>query len=407
MGILSRIIGYPLGWIMWLAYTICNNYALSIVIFTLITKILLFPLSVKTQKNSAAMAAFSPKLEQLKKKYGNNQQKLQEATMELYAEENINPMSSCLPMFIQFPILYGIFDVVYRPITHILRASSDAVAKATEICKNIAGYGDQSAFSNRPELYIMQAIADPNVTDQFMSLPEGLYDQLKDFDTTLFGFIDLNLTPSFHPEGGWTAGAVGLVVIAFMSGITQLIMTLYSNARQKKLNPEAAKQMGSMNIMLYTMPIFSIWVAFSFPAGVGFYWGINAIFSFLSNIILNKIYTPEYVAELIEKDKKKKKNKKKSDMLQRYKQLMEEQYGSSSQSGSKPEGAVKGALTDNDEDITDIKLSKSQQKNMESRIISEKRKKFEEKYKDSELTEEENKLLEEARRRQAEKYGDN
>ena len=74
MGFISELIGYPLGFIMWLMYLITHNYAVAIILFTLITKILLFPLSVKQQKSSAAMTAFQPKLEKLKKQYGNNQQ---------------------------------------------------------------------------------------------------------------------------------------------------------------------------------------------------------------------------------------------------------------------------------------------------------------------------------------------
>ena len=88
MGRISELIGYPLGLIMWLMYQIPpHNYALAIILFTLITKIILFPLSVKQQKSSAAMAAFQPKLEKLKKQYGNKQKKLQEEQMKLYSEE--------------------------------------------------------------------------------------------------------------------------------------------------------------------------------------------------------------------------------------------------------------------------------------------------------------------------------
>lgn len=404
MGIISRIIGYPLGWVMWLAYQICSNYALAIVIFTLFTKLMLFPISVKTQKNSAAMAAFSPKLEKLKKKYANNPQKLQEATMELYAEENINPMSSCLPLLIQFPILYGIFDVVYRPITHIMRVGSDVIEQATEICKNIAGYGDQTYFQHRPEIYITQAIKDPLVTEKFASLPAEAYEKILNFNNTLFGFIDLNKTPTFSPEGGWTAEAAGLIIIPILSGVFQLISSVYSSVRQKKLNPEASAQMGSMNAMMYIMPIFSVWIALSYPAGIGFYWTISAALSFVSMVILNKVYTPEYVAKLIEKDKKKRKNKNKSSMMQRYQQLMAEQNGAAQNSSG---SVARGKLSDSDD--AEVRLSKSQQKDMESRLISENRRKFEEKYSDDndDLSENEIKLLEEARRRQAAKYGDN
>lgn len=105
MGFISELIGYPLGWIMWAVYALVKNYGVAILIFTFIVRLILFPLSVKQQKSTAAMAAFQPKLDKLKKQYANNPNKLQEEQMKLYAEENINPMASCLPMFYScFPV---------------------------------------------------------------------------------------------------------------------------------------------------------------------------------------------------------------------------------------------------------------------------------------------------------------
>lgn len=411
MGVISQILGTVLGWIMWLVYKLCGDYALSIVIFTLITKIILFPISVKTQKNSAAMAAFSPKLEKLKKQYANNPQKLQEAQMALYEEEGINPMASCLPMVIQLFVLYGIFDVVYRPITHILRFSKDVIAQATEICQGIAGYGDAKYFVHRPELYIMQAVKDPACADLFKGLPDNFYDQVANFKNNLFGFIDLGLTPTFSPADGWTAASIGLVIIPFVSGIVQLIMTIYQTNRQKKLNPDASQSMGGMNAMLYIMPVFSVWIAFSYPAGIGFYWAVSSIFSFIQSIILYKVYTPEYVATLIEKDKQKRKKKNKPSMMQKYQQMMAEQNGGTVRTTGRTVAA--GVSEDEENTSGDVKVSRSQQKEMELKILTDARKHQNETYgidpdndTDASLSEEERKIIEEARRRQAEKYGD-
>lgn len=382
---MSEIIGYPLGWVMWLMYQITNNYAWSIVIFTLITKILLFPLSVKQQKSTAAMAAFQPKLEKLKKQYGNNQQKLQEEQMKLYAEEGINPMASCLPLFIQLPILYGVFDVVYRPITHIIRAGKDVIAKATEITQNILtadGGKLNSNFSSRPEIYIVKEIQ--KNPDAFAELNDPEFvEKVSEFNNKLFGIVDLGDIPTINPET-WNAAAIILILIPVMSGVIQLLMTIYQQYRSKKMNPDAPSMAG-MNIMLYIMPIFSVWIAFSFPAGIGFYWTMSSLFSFVQSFILYKVYTPEYVAKLVEKDKLKKKKKNRSGMMERYQQMMQEQMnqqngGSGAQNNQKI--AVAGISDDNDEIAPEVKLSRAKQKEYEKMIIRE------------------------ARRRQAEKYGE-
>ena len=152
-------------------------------------------------------------------------------------------------------------------------------------------------------------------------------------------------------------------------------MTFYSTAKQKKLNPEASAQMGSMNTMLYIMPFFSVWIAFSYPAGIGFYWVCSSIVGFIQTFILNKIFTPEYVAKLIEKDKLKNKNKKRSAFMEQYNQMLKDQLNQQQNS----QGSRQQARS---EDGEEIKLSKSQMKEYERKIIAE------------------------ARRRQAEKYGD-
>lgn len=389
---MSEIIGVPLGYIMWLMYQITHNYAWAIILFTLITKIILFPLSVKQQKSSVAMAAFQPKLEKLKKQYANNQQKLQEEQMKLYSEEGINPMASCLPLFIQFPILYGIFDVVYRPLTHILHAGKDAINAAAEITRNIFtanGGAVPAYFEHRPEIYIVKEVQkDPSAFSSMAEQFPDFAEKVVNFNNKLFGIVDLGDIPTLHPES-WKAAAVILLMIPIMSGVIQLAMTIYMQIRNKKMNPDAPN-MGGMNIMLYVMPLFSIWIAFKYPAGIGFYWTMSSLFSFVQSIVLYHIYTPEYVASLVEKDKKKRKKKNRPNMMERYQKIMEDktasQNGQSSQSGSSglKSGAVSAKVSDDDEEdgSSEIKISRAKQKEYEKMIIRE------------------------ARRRQAEKYGE-
>lgn len=379
---MSEIIGYPLGWVMWLMYQITHNYAWSIIFFTLITRIILFPLSVKQQKSTAAMAAFQPKLEKLKKQYANNQQKLQEEQMKLYSEEGINPMASCLPLLIQFPILYGIFDVVYRPLTHILRVGKDAVADATNITRDILqkdGGTVPAYFEGRPEIYIVKEVqknpgAFSEMTEQFPDFVE----KVTEFNNKLFGIVDLGDIPTIHPET-WNAAAIVLLMIPFMSGLIQIILTIYSQIRNKRMNPDAPS-MGSMNLMLYIMPIFSVWIAFKYPAGIGFYWTISSLLGFIQSIILYHVYTPEYVAQLVEKDKKKRKKKSRPGMMERYQQLLEEQNAAQN-GGAKPKsGAVAAKISDDENDSPEVKLSRAKQKEYEKMIIREARRKQAEKY---------------------------
>lgn len=356
MGTLGNIIGYPLGLVMYGIYSVVKNYGVSLIIFTILTKMLLSPLSINQHKMSAKQKAIAPKLEKLKKSYTNNPQKLQEEQMKLYSEHNINPMAGCLPLLIQFPILYGILDVVYRPLTHILRFSKETLSQAQELLTSyLADAGiTEKYISSRPELIIMKyARENPRIFESM----DGFTEKVDSFNNSLFGLIDLGVTPTIHPEV-WNASAVALLMIPIASGVFQLILTVYMQIRQYKDNPETAKMMGGMNLMLYIMPVFSVWIAFGFPAGVGFYWTLSSIFSLIQTVILNNYMTPERVDRMVEKEKEKARNKKPGFMQK----MMEQQ-----------QEAVRKASSD---------MSKSELNEYQRQLINEARKRMADKYGD-------------------------
>ena len=215
-----------------------------------------------------------------------------------------------------------------------------------------------------------------------------MLEKISGFNNKLFGIIDLGAIPkTIFDEGTvWNAAAIGLLLIPIISCVIQLAMTIYSTAKQKKLNPEASAQMGSMNMMLYIMPLFSVWIAFSYPAGIGFYWICSSLVGLIQMFVLNKIYTPEYVAKLVEKDKLKKKNQKKSGIMQKYNDMLQEQLKQQN-GGTSNNGRMTSAPVVRDEETgEEIKLSKSQAKDYERRIIAEARRKQAEMYGDGSVS---------------------
>lgn len=388
MNFIYEVFGYPLGYIMWALFMLVKNYGVAIVLFTFVTKLLLFPLSVKQQKNSAMMTAFQPKLQALQKKYGNNQEKLQEEQMKLYAQEGINPMSSCLPLLIMFPVLFGVIDVVYRPLTHIMHCSKDIVESLETVAFNVitaaqtsgaswatsitaAKSAETFSKSYQSQLFIIQAYNhDPDAFSAFPAFSEWA----ASFDMNLFGIFDLGANPE------WTNISL---LIPILAGLSQLLVTVYTQWHQKKTHPEISAQMGAMNVMLYVMPIVSIFIAKTFPMAVGFYWICQSIFSFFQQIVLNKVYTPEKVAELVKKDQEKRKKKGGKSYMER---MMEKQAELLEQQKMLDEGNRKPRKIERDAD-GNLKLSKTQQKDFESKIIADARRRMEEKYKDDEVLE--------------------
>lgn len=365
MNILYDILGVPFGYVMRFIYNFVQNYGVAIILFTLFSKLLLFPINYKTQKSTAKTQRLNPKLKELRQKYQKDPQKYQEAQMALYQEEGINPGASCLPMFLQFFLLFGILAVVYKPMTHVLGYPGDVIDSLIEIVReNFPGISDK--FKNgdlREELYIMAAFKeDPSKFANVAGFDSG---QVSGFlDNFKFLGIDLGVTPDIKNPGNF-----GLWCIPFISGILQLIMTFYSQFINKKRNPDQPN-MGCMNVMLYGMPIFSIWFAFNVPAGVGFYWACSSLVSLLIQIGLNMYFTPERVEVMCEKENEKNRKKYSNGKKSFTQRMMEAQNQAAAMNNT--------SLRDADTD----KMSRKEKSEYESQRIKEARRRMAEKYGD-------------------------
>ena len=385
MNKLYDIIGVPFGYLMSLIYKALEvinipNYAVAIIIFTLVTKLLLFPVNYKTQKNAARMQLLQPKLEKLRKSYESNPQRLQEEQQKLYQQEGINPMGSCLPMFIQIFLLFGVIDVVYKPITHILHITKSvrdaAIEKASELCVKFGDInGGKEIISGNLRSELLTAEVLEKHPEEFGQFAEGFNDKVTGFFDTfsLFG-ANLGNTPEFHPET-WNKEAIILFLIPFAAGLAQLLFSIYSQIHQKKVNPNVQVQGGGcMTVMTLLMPIWSIWLAFEVPAGVGFYWIWSSLFSFVITFALNCYFSKERIEAINEKEKEKariyaEKHPEKKTFMQR---MLEQQAALEQQNGSAPR------VNENGE-----KISRSEQNKQNRDRINEARKRMAEKYGDS------------------------
>lgn len=384
MNKLYDIIGVPFGYLMSIIYNALEylnipNYAVAIIIFTLVTKLLLFPVNYKTQKNAARMQLLQPKLEKLRKSYESNPQRLQEEQQKLYQQEGINPMASCLPMFIQLFLLFGVIDVVYKPITHILHITKSvreaAVEKASELAVKFGDVnGGKEIFSGNLRSELLTAEVLEKHPEEFGSFAENFNNKVTGFFDTfsLFG-ANLGKTPEFHPET-WNKEAVILFLIPFAAGLAQLLFSIYSQIHQKKTNPTQVQGGGCMTLMTLLMPIWSIWLAFEVPAGVGFYWIWSSLFSFFITLGLNCYFSKSRIEAINEKEKEKariyaEKHPEKKTFMQR---MLEQQAALEQQNGSAPR------VNENGE-----KISRSEQNKQNRDRINEARRRMAEKYGDS------------------------
>ncbi len=259
------IITTPLGYILTFIYSLVKNYGLTIIIFTIVVKLLLMPLLIKQQKSMVATQKLQPELAKIQKKYANDKQRLNEETMKLYQENNVNPAGGCLPLLIQFPIIIGLYQVINRPLLYIMNLSLETIAKITELL----GF----SWTGKSEIAIAKAM-ESNLGLLAEKLGQDFSDLIINFD--FFG-LDLSMTPSFSRFDALWLIPILSALFAYLSGVV---------SSKLSGNAQANDQMKSMNVI---MPLMSAYFCFIMPSGVGIYWIMSSLLQVVQQVVITKI----------------------------------------------------------------------------------------------------------------------
>ena len=281
------VLGYPFGYVLRFIYDYIahNNYGLSLILFTLFARLLMIPTTISQQKSTVKTQRIQPKIRRISEKYKGDQQKIQEETQALYRREGVNPMNmGCLPLAIQLPIIYGLIGVIYHPLKYALLINSDAIAALTEQAKALMG--DAGSKVRFVEIYIIEHISE---LKGVAGVSDAVYQKIENFNFTFCG-ISLGSTPNMHEFNI-------LWIIPVLAFISSMASSIYSMIRSKKQNP--ATNFASMGCMMLFMPLFSLYLTFQFPAGIGLYWIASNVFSFIMMVITGIIYSP---SKLIARD---------------------------------------------------------------------------------------------------------
>ena len=137
---------------MYICYNLVQNYGATIILFTLISKIILLPISLMVQKNSIKMVKLQPEIDEIKKLYAGDKERIGEEQYKLFEREGYNPGIGCLPTFIQIPIVLGLIQVIYHPLQHLFHVARDAAAALIETAGQLlgtAGYRSDPERRNR------------------------------------------------------------------------------------------------------------------------------------------------------------------------------------------------------------------------------------------------------------------
>ena len=289
----DTIINRPLGWIIEISYRFTHNYAIALFIFALVLQIVLFPLGIKQQKNSVKQASLRPKEMAIRKKYaGRNdkptQQKLNEEIMELYQRENFNPMGGCLPMLIQLPILFSLYNVVISPLKYICGFGAETIKniqlKVYEILQAAGTEGFEAFAEGKTvsQINLITKMRELGLTNFVGENGQAITESMLPDFTIFGGKLDLSMIPIQHL---WS-------ILLLIPAIT-LVVTYGSTWISRKLmynpNPEAQNDI-SMKIMNLSMPLLSVYISFTVPATIGLYWIFRSILSVLQQLALSKMF---------------------------------------------------------------------------------------------------------------------
>lgn len=276
------IINVPLGYLFKWIYYVVGNYGWTIILFTLIMKLILFPLTLKQQKSMKKTQAIQPKLARLQEKYKYDQEKLSQETMKLYQEAGVNPMGGCLPMLIQFPILIALYNIIRKPISYVMMLSKDVIM---QIYERING----------------SAAADFARIDQIdlANKMRGSFDKVSEFigshDLINFDFFGFNL--SVTPTLQYISEHWIYILIPVVAGGTTFLVSYISNKMSGMGNQENNPTASSMKVMNYLFPLMTAWFAITLPAGLGLYWTVSNLFQILQLYLMNKHITVDVSVE--------------------------------------------------------------------------------------------------------------
>ena len=309
MGFISEIFGYALNFF----YELTNNYGIAIIIFTLLLRVILIPITIKQQKTMKKSAELQEKMKEIQAKYKNNPEKLNQETIELYKKEKMSPFNGCFTAILQILIILAVFWLVSQPLTYMKRANKDEELNAiVEEYRTKITEENDGKKTNYPEIEIISRIQndyneiEKQLEDENIENREELENKKKNYEKLKINMEFLGLDLSKVPTQSLNDWRVYVIPVLYVitSFVSIRITTkqqnkqrekqkeVVTNSEEKSKDDELLDSMGQMNnTMSYMVPIMSISIAVIAPLGLALYWLTSNVLMILERLIINKITT--------------------------------------------------------------------------------------------------------------------
>ena len=321
---LGYYICVPFAWLTRLFYSLTGSYGLALILFTLVVKLVILPFQLKGKKSMLRMNRMQGKMKDIQTRYANNKQRQQEEMANLYAQEGVNPMSGCLWSFLPFPILIALYAIIRQPLRYLMGLSVDTISAitdaATKLGYTVAEGGQAAAYE---QIYLAKFVHQN--WDSF----QGQFDGLINLD---YNFLGMDLASQGSQlfkqitTGGWPV--IGVLLLPVIATALQFLMTLIS----MKATGNAAGSQGKM--MMYLMPLMTLWMGYILPAALCVYWIANTAFATIQEQVLNKYFNKILDREETDKERAKREARAAKMMASRERMLQQQQQYEKSKSGN-------------------------------------------------------------------------
>lgn len=281
MDIISTAVGTPLGYLMYACYRLLGSYGGAVILFTLLTKVVMFPISLLVQKNSIKMVKMKPQLDMLRYQYVDDNDAFLDAQTALYKKERYSPMAGVVPLLLQIPIIFGLLDVVYKPLKHLLHLAPHLQTAFVEKTAELMG-ATLDELGSTAQLAVVERVR--AIPESFASIPGGA-EAVRQIQGLNMNFLGINLAavPDIRVLDG-------LFLIPVLAGLSALLMCWVQNkVNVLQIEQNRLSQWG----MTLFMIVFSSFFAFLVPAGVGLYWTFGNLFSIGVMFLCNAVYSPK------------------------------------------------------------------------------------------------------------------
>ena len=314
---MDAIITVPFGYLLDFLYRLTTNYGVALILFAIIVRLVLLPINAKSRKSMMKMTRLQPRIQEINEKYANDEQKKNEAIKKLQDEEGASMgCGGCLWSLVPMLILFPLYTIIRQPLQFMLHESAETVAAVVDVIKTAA----PELFATSNAAY-EQVIAVRHLPD-FLAEIQAAGITLS--ESTLAGLnfdflgIDLGSIPTwnvFDASWAWDWAHIGLLLIPVLSAGTQVLSMWISqkannslvtdkNGVQDKETAEKSQAAQTTNMMMWMMPLMSLWIGFSVPGALSLYWLIGSLCMMIENPLMTNHYRKIYDAEDAERLKR-------------------------------------------------------------------------------------------------------